>query len=223
MRSALAVACAVVLLTACSAREQTSLDAAAARQPSPSRSAPPRCQADGYVWQSVGQRSVLVGLSDAEEIRIPAHGSARPPVPRLIRPMSARISRAAVEAGVRPADALASLEWKMSVSLVPVGTRLTLAEPGVHETSTMVNDSDTARRGRFVEAVGVRLVTAKFSARCKAGTVRGTVTTWMNGRSSESLRCGLRKGLPALGREAERRACGTPAPSSVPEGGADRN
>ncbi|MEV6020753.1 hypothetical protein [Streptomyces sp. NPDC051997] len=213
MRSALSVVCAVVLLTGCAAREQTSLDAAAARKPSPSRSAAPRCDADGYVWQSVDRRDVLVGLSDAQEIRIPAHGSARPPEPRLIRPMSAHMSRGAVEAGVRPADAQASLENKISISVEPVGTRLTLADPAERTTSEMLNASDTAARGRFVEAVGVWLVTARFSVSCGGGTVRGTLTTWTKGRSNDSLRCGLKHGLPKLAREAERRACTTRKPN----------
>ncbi|MGW0964788.1 hypothetical protein [Streptomyces sp. NPDC002516] len=213
MRAALSVVCAVVLLTGCAAREQTSLDAAGAREPSPSRSAAPRCEPDGYVWQSIDRRNVLVGLSDAEEIRIPAHGSARPPEPRLIRPMSARISHGALQAGVRPADAQASLEDKIAISVEPVGTRLTLADPAERTTSEMLNESDTAARGRFVEVVGVRLVTAKFSVSCAGGTVRGTLTTWTKGRSNDSLRCGLKRGLPKLAQEAEHRACGMRKPN----------
>ncbi|MET7987698.1 hypothetical protein [Streptomyces sp. NPDC005281] len=209
MRSALSVACAVALLTGCAAGEQSSLDAASARKPALSHATAPRCEADGYVWQSVARRPVLVGLSDAVEIEIPAHGSARPPEPKQVRSMPVRISRAAVAAGVRPADALASLEDKTATSVEPLGTRLEIADPAEHMTSKMLNDSDVVVRGRFVEAVGVWLVTAKFTATCAGGTVRGTVTTWDIGRSYESLRCGLKKGVPELGQEVLRRACTT--------------
>lgn len=207
MRSAVSVACAVVLLTACAGQEQSPLHAAGARKPSPARSTPPKCDADSYAWQSVVHRTVLVGLSDTEEIEIPPHGSVRPPEPRLIRPMSARISAAAVEAGARPADVLASLEDKISVSVEPIGTHLTLSGTGTRVTSRMNNEKDSPLRGRFVAAVGVTLETAEFTAVCAGGTVRGTVTTWDKGRTHESLQCGLKQRLDEFAQEVERRAC----------------
>ncbi|MFE2586265.1 hypothetical protein [Streptomyces sp. NPDC059378] len=209
MRSALPVACVFALVTACTAQEHSPLRADGARHPTHSQTAPPRCEPDGYTWQWVKRRTVLVGLSEAEEIQIPAHGWARPPEPRLIRPLSARLSAEAVEAGVRSGDALASLENKTSESLEPIGTRLVLQDPAERITSKMVNDSETSRGGRFVEAVGIRLVTANFSVTCTGRTVRGTVTTWTKGRSYESLTCGIKDHLPEMAQEAERRACTT--------------
>ncbi|MFD7873643.1 hypothetical protein ACFV5G_05855 [Streptomyces sp. NPDC059766] len=212
MRSALPVACAFALLTACTAQEHSPLRVDGAGQPTQSQTIPPRCEPDGYAWQSVKRRTVLVGLSDAEEIRIPAHGWARPPEPRLIRALAAQLSPEAVDAGVRSGDALASLENRTSESLEPIGTHLVLQDPAEHITSKMINDSDTARGGRFVEAVGVRLVTAHFSVTCTGRTgrtVRGTVTTWAKGRSYESLKCGIQEHLPQMAQEAERRACTT--------------
>ncbi|MFE0629882.1 hypothetical protein ACFW3D_23310 [Streptomyces sp. NPDC058864] len=199
--------CAVTLLTGCAAQGQAPTRAAGAGTASPARSAAPKCAADSYVWQSVVERNVLVGISDAEEIEIPAHGSARPPEARLVRPLTAGISPASVQAGARPADALKSLEEKTSQGLEPVGTRLALSEDGARITSRMLNDDDTPARGRFVEAVGVRLVTAEFSVTCTGGTVRGTVTTWTRGRIHEHLKCGIKEQLPAIGQEAQRRAC----------------
>ncbi|MGW1987529.1 hypothetical protein ACWCPJ_34565 [Streptomyces collinus] len=207
MRSALLTVCAVVLLTACAAREQSPLRISEARKPSPSRPASPRCQADGFAWQSVVRRTALIGLSDAKELRIPAHGSALSPTPRLIRTLSARISPAAIEAGVRSTDALASLQDKASEVLEPIRTRLALHDPAERMTSKMINDSDAPVRGRFVEAVGITLVTGTFTVTCADATVRGTVTTWGKSRIYESLRCGTRDHLSAMGREAERKAC----------------
>lgn len=199
-----ALACVITVLTACAAEERPPPRAADARTPSPSPTAP-RCKGDGYVWQPLVRRTVLVAISDAQQIEIPAHGAARPPEPRLIRPLTAGISTAAVEAGVRPAEAMASLEERTSVSLEPIGTRLVLDDQAVR--SKMINESDTPDRGRFVEAVGIRLVTAKFSVRCAGGSVRGTITTWEKGRSHVSVRCGIKEPLPEFDREAERRAC----------------
>ncbi|MER6469751.1 hypothetical protein [Streptomyces collinus] len=207
MRSALLTVCAVALLTACAAQEQSPLRTSDARKSSPSRPVSPRCQADGYRWQSVVHRTALIGLSVAKEIQIPAHGSAPSPKPKLIRRLSARISPAAVEAGVRSTDALASLEDKISEFLEPINTRLALHDPAEHMTSKMINDSDAPVRGRFVEAVGIRLVTGTFTVTCAGDTVRGTVTTWGRGRSYESLRCGIKDHLSDMGREAERKAC----------------
>ncbi|WP_317447508.1 hypothetical protein [Streptomyces collinus] len=154
MRSALLTVCAVALLTACAAQEQSPLRTSDARKPSPSSPASPRCQADGYTWQSVVHRTTLIGLSDAREIQIPAHGSAPSPTPKLIRTLSARISPTAIEAGVRSTDALTSLEDKASEVLEPINTHLTLQAPAGRLTSKMINDSDAPVRGRFVEAVG---------------------------------------------------------------------
>ncbi|WP_432171772.1 hypothetical protein [Streptomyces sp. 1222.5] len=206
MRSALLTACAVALLTACTAQEQSPLRSDA-RTSSPSRPASPRCHTGGFAWQSVVHRTALIGLSDATDIQIPAHGSAPSPKPKLIRTLSARISPAAVEAGVRSTDALASLEDKASEVLEPIHTRLALNDPAGRMTSKMINDSDAPVRGRFVEAVGVRLVTGTFTVTCAGHTVRGTVTTWGRGRSYESLQCGITDDLSDMGREAERKAC----------------
>ncbi|WP_093471596.1 MULTISPECIES: hypothetical protein [unclassified Streptomyces] len=207
MRSALLAACAVTMLTACAAQEQSPLRTSDAQKPSPSLPATPRCQADGFTWQSVVHRTALIGLSDAKEIQIPAHGSASPPKPKLIRTLSASISPTAVEAGVRSTDALASLEDKTSEMLEPINSRVALHDPAELTTSKMINDSDATVRGRFVEAVGLRLVTGTFTVTCTGGTVHGTVTTWGRGRSYESLRCGIKDHLSGIGREAERKAC----------------
>ncbi|MFD3452020.1 hypothetical protein ACFWVC_07535 [Streptomyces sp. NPDC058691] len=207
----MAVACVAALLTACTActaQEQPPPHAAGTRtsssSPSPSHTAP-RCDGDSYVWRPVVQRRLLVAISDAKEIRIPAHGSASPPEPRLIRPLTAEISPTAVEAGVDPADALAALEDQSQESLEPIGTRFVLDDDA--GTGKMINESDTTERGRFVEAEGVRLVTARFSVTCAGGTVRGTITTWGKGPIGVSVRCGIKEHLPELSREAERRAC----------------
>ncbi|MEU4097476.1 hypothetical protein [Streptomyces sp. NPDC026673] len=128
--------------------------------------------------------------------------------------MSARLSAAAVAAGVRPADVLASLEDKIAVGVEPIGTHLTLPGTGTRVTSRMTNDTDAPLRGRFVEAVGITLETGEFTATCAGGTVRGTVTTWDKGRTHESLQCGLKQPLGEFGQEVERRACTDRKPSA---------
>jgi hypothetical protein len=151
---------------------------------------------------------VLAGASDAEELELPAHGSARLKVEiRPVHPLVAVMTAGAVKAGANPRDAVASLEEKSGESLGQVGTQLKIPDPDMHFAVKILNETAVPDRDRFLRVVIARRVTAAFSVDCTGGTVRGELTTWAKVPMTATIQCGITKRLDQAGREAERRAC----------------
>ncbi|MEU4097438.1 hypothetical protein [Streptomyces sp. NPDC026673] len=163
-----------------------------------------------FTWEHVTFEPFLAAVSDAEALEIPARGSAELRLEaRMVHPLLASISPAAVKAGVSPADAIASLEAKTDEPLGRIGTRLTLPKDREHLTSELVNDDDDPDRGRFLYAVSAKRVKASFSVVCTEGRVQGQVTTWSKYLGSDSIRCGIDEALSKTSKEAEQRSCTT--------------
>lgn len=204
-----AAALAVVLLTACSGQQQPSpprTEAGGKASPLPAQT--PKCASDTYHWERVRLEPVLVGASDAREIDIPAHGTARLRLEtKAVRPLTARMSPAAIEAGADPGRALDSLEEEAGVGLRRIGVPITLPDDDVHFGSELVNDDDAPDHGRFLHAVELKRVTARFTVACGRRTIRGAVTTWSAIAFSDTIRCGIDEPMSKTSEEAERRSC----------------
>ncbi|MFD3451994.1 hypothetical protein ACFWVC_07405 [Streptomyces sp. NPDC058691] len=185
---------------------------------SPAPASAPRCAADSYTWSKVTYRKVLAGVSEPQEVEIPAHGSAKLRLEtQPVRDLVARVTAGTVEAGVNPRDAVTSLEEKTGevLALVGVGNRFRIQKQETHWTMEVLNETAVPDRGRFLHAVVAQEVAATFSAACPGGVVRGTLTTWAEVGMGAEIKCGFTKYLKGATKEAEHRACASERSSQL--------
>jgi hypothetical protein len=161
----------------------------------------PSCKSGTIRWSSVHREVRLAEVSPVVKVRKSDGAITFHPV--LVRNVVPRVdtSDGSVPAHRVLAALAKHLKWWDAEELAAPGEESADRERSFDKIDFL------GHGGRFVEAEGIQVVEASFTATCPGHDVYGSVTTWF-GNYGDSVACGVDPGDDAWVQEAYRLTCG---------------